>query len=122
MSLAALAITLSALGILVTGYLAAIFVANPAAAMRKVHHLPEFLPQVMADRYVANLVLAVAATLYGDLSVIAVLFAVFAFMAFADAAIYARASKPYMPHFIAGIGAGIVAAVALAARFAGAAG
>lgn len=119
MSLAALAITLSALGILATGYLAVIFVASPAAGMRKVHHLPEFLPQVMVDRYIANLVLAVAATLYGDLWVIAVLFAVFAFMSYADALIYKRAAKPFMPHFTAGIGASVVALVALAAKLTG---
>ncbi len=73
----------------------------------------------MADRYIANLALALAATLYGDLWVIAVLFAVFAFMAFADALIYGRAGKPFTPHLVAGIGASAVALVALVAKLAG---
>ncbi len=115
MSLATLALILSAAGILATGWLAAIFVANPTSAMAKVEHLPEALPRVMTDRYIANLFLAIGATLYGDLKVIAFLFAVFAFMSFADVAIYVKRGTPYRPHLLGGIGSAITAAVAFAA-------
>lgn len=121
MSLATLALILSAGGIAVTGYLAAIFIANPARGMVKVSHELEHLPQVMTDRYVGFTLLALGATLYGDLKVIAFLFAVFAYIALHDAAIYARAGKPVRPHFVAGLAAALVAAVALPAHLNGAA-
>jgi len=120
MSLATVAIVLSSLGILVTGWLAAIFIINPVTGMAKVNHLPEFLPKVMTDRYIAFCLLAAGATFYGDLAVIAFLFAVFAYMAFADAALYRRAAKPFRPHFAAGVAAGIVSLVALSAHLTGA--
>lgn len=121
MSLASLAILLSAGGILVTGYLATIFIASPVAGMAKVHHRAEQLPQVMTDRYIAFALLALGATLYGDLKVIAYLFAVFSYVALHDAAIYARAQKPLRPHLIAGVAAALVAAVAFFAQLNGAA-
>jgi len=116
-SLATLAILGSALGILVTGALAALFLRDPVRGMAAVNHRAEQLPQVMADRYIAFAVLAVGATVYADLKVIAVLFAVFAFMGLADAVIYARAGYAWMKHFAAGVAAAAVAAVALAALF-----
>jgi len=121
MSLAGIALVLSALGIAATGWLAAIFVANPVTGMARVHHLPEALPRVMTDRYIANLFLAIGATLYRDLAVIAFLFAVFAFMSFADVVIYVRKGTPFLPHLWGGLGSAIVAAVAFAAHLNGAA-
>lgn len=118
MTLASLALLLSGLGVLATFWLAAIFVANPAAAMTRVNHLPEALPRVMTDRYVANLILAIGATLYGDFKVIAFLFAVFAFMSFADVAIYVKRGTAFRPHLLGGIGSAVVSVVALAASIA----
>lgn len=113
MTLHAVAITLSGIGILVTGALALLFLRDPVAGMTQTSHLPEKLPQVMADRYVAFTILALGATLYGDLKVIAVLFATFAFMGFADAWIYARGKHPVAKHAAAGFAALIVVGVAL---------
>ena len=59
---------------------------------------------------------ALGATLYGDLNVIAFLFAAFAFMGFADAFIYARGGHPISKHVTAGIAASIVAVVACLAQ------
>ncbi|MBI1217686.1 MAG: hypothetical protein GC186_03975 [Rhodobacteraceae bacterium] len=117
MSLATLATALSALGILVTGMLALTFLRDPAKGMAQTTHRLADLPKVMADRYVAFTALAVAATLYRDLKVIAFLFAVFAFMAFADAWIYLQGGHAIVKHLIAGIAAALVCAVALAALF-----
>jgi hypothetical protein len=97
------------------GWLAAIFVRNPATAMARVNHLPDALPSVMTGRYIANFALASGATLYGDLWVIAFLFAAFALMAYYDTAIYHRRGTRFAPHLAAGIGATLVVSVALAA-------
>lgn len=115
MTLAGLAILLSGVGILVTGALALLFLRDPAIGMKQATHRLENLPQVMTDRYIAFTILAIGATLYGDLKVIAVLFGTFAFMGFADALIYARGGHPYGKHLAAGIAAGLVVLVALLA-------
>jgi hypothetical protein len=121
MTLAQFAILLSAGGVVLTGWLAAIFVVDPVRGMARVSHRLEDLPKVMADRYIAFMALAAGATWYGDLAVIAYLFAVFAFMALADAVIYVRVNKPFLPHLLAGIAAACVALVALFAQTNGAA-
>ena len=113
------AIVLSGMGVLVTGVLALLFLRDPVGGMAATTHRPEKLPEVMTDRYVAFTILAIGATLYGDLNVIAVLFAAFAFMGFADAWIYARGGFPYGKHFAAGVAASIVAIVALLAKVSG---
>ncbi len=115
MTLARLAIALSALGTLVTGALAFLFMRDPLSALRLTTHRAEKLPQVMADRYVAMAVLTIGATLYGDMKVIAVLFGTFAFMGFADAWIYRRGGFPIAKHMAAGVLALIVVVVALLA-------
>lgn len=115
MSLAGLAILLSGVGVLATGYLALIFLRDPATGMAKATHHVENLPEVMTDRYVAFTLLAIGATVYQDLYVIAGLFAAFAFMGFFDAWIYARAGYPVAKHVGAGIAATLVVIVALAA-------
>lgn len=116
MSLAMLAIYLSAGGVIATGALAVLFVRNPASAMAIATHRPEKLPCVMADRYIAFCGLALFATLYGDLNVIAALFGAFAFMGFADAFIYARGGFPAAKHLLAGALALIVTSIALLAQ------
>lgn len=115
-SLPTLALTLSGVGVAVTGTLAALFVRNPAQGMQQTTHHAEQLPQVMTGRYVALTLLALGATIHANMAVIAYLFAVFAFLGFVDAFIYARAHRPMAKHLIAGIAALIVAAVALAAH------
>ncbi len=111
----AVTIALSGVGILVTGALALAFLRDPVAGLEQTTHRAEKLPEVMADRYVAFTVLALGATIYGDLNVIAVLFATFAFMGFAGAWIYARSNFPIAKHVAAGFAALIVVGVALLA-------
>ena len=115
-TLTTLALTLSGAGVAVTGTLAALFIRNPAQAMLQTTHHAEQLPQVMTGRYIALTLLALGATFYGNMAVIAFLFAAFAFLGFADAVIYGRAHRPMAKHLTAGIAAAIVAAVALAAH------
>ena len=95
--------------------LAVLFLRDPVKGLAQTTHRLADLPKVMADRYVAFTALAAGATLYRDLKVIAFLFAVFAFMAFADAWIYARQGHATSKHLTAGIAAALVCAVALAA-------
>lgn len=116
MSLVNTALYLSGAGVAVTGYLAAIFLRDPQNGLQQTTHHAENLPSVMTDRYLAMTALAAGATFYGDLKVIAFLFATFAFMGFADAYIYARAGKPISKHIIAGVAAMIVVIVALLAQ------
>ena len=115
-TLPTLALIGSGLGVAVTGTLAALFMRNPLQAMVQTTHHAEQLPQVMTGRYVALTLLAFGATIYGNMVVIAFLFAVFAFLGFADAFIYAHANRPMAKHLTAGITALIVTAVALAAH------
>ena len=107
-----LAIILSGAGVLVTGWLALIFLRDPQKGLEQTTHRLENLPEVMTDRYIAFTVLAIGATVYGDMKVIAVLFATFAFMAFYDAWIYARAGHAIGKHVGAGVAASLVVAVA----------
>ena len=116
MTLAQVAIALSGVGVLVTGFLALVFLRDPVKGMQQTTHRAEKLPEVMTDRYIAFTILALAATIYGDLNVIAVLFATFAFMGFADAWIYARRGFPIAKHVGAGVAALLVVVVALMAK------
>ena len=111
-----LALTLSGVGVAVTGTLAALFIRNPAQGMVQTTHHAEQLPQVMTGRYIALTLLALGATIHANMVVIAFLFAVFAFLGFADAFIYARAHRPMAKHLTAGITATLVTALALAAH------
>ena len=115
-ALSTLALIGSGAGVAVTGTLAALFIRNPAQGMAQTTHHAEQLPLVLTGRYVALTLLALGATIYGNMAVIAFLFAVFAFLGFADAFIYARAGRPMAKHLTAGITAALVAAVALAAH------
>ncbi|SLN33970.1 hypothetical protein PEL8287_01656 [Roseovarius litorisediminis] len=115
MTLAGAAIALSGAGILVTGFLALMFLRDPIAGLAHTTHRAEHLPEVMTDRYIAFTILTIGATLYGDMKVIAALFATFAFMGFADAWIYARGGHPIAKHIGAGIAASVVTVVALLA-------
>ena len=115
MTLASLAVILSVGGVLVTGLLAVLFIRDPQRGLVLATHRLEFLPMVMADRYMAMCFLAVGASVLGDLKVIAWLFAAFTLMGCSDAWIYARAGHPYMKHLLSGVAAAVVVAAALAA-------
>ena len=116
-SLSSLALGGSALGVAVTATLAAVFIRDPIRGMAQTTHHPDQLPQVMTGRYIALTALALGATLYGNMAVIAFLFAVFAFLGFADAFIYARAGRPALKHIIAGATAFAVMSCAIAAFY-----
>jgi hypothetical protein len=116
-SLSTLALAGSALGVAVTATLAAVFIHDPIKGMAQTTHHPDQLPQVMTGRYVALTLLALGATIYGNMHVIAFLFAVFAFLGFADATIYARAGRPVLKHLVAGFTALAVTAIAVAAIY-----
>ncbi|NCQ24228.1 MAG: hypothetical protein COW54_01990 [Rhodobacteraceae bacterium CG17_big_fil_post_rev_8_21_14_2_50_63_15] len=115
MVLSGLVTVLSGAGVLVTGLLSVLFLRDPVAGMAATAHRLERLPQVMANRYGAMFALALAATLYGDLKVIALLFATFAYMGFSDAWIYGRAGSGIAKHVGAGSAALIVVLVAVLA-------
>lgn len=104
------------LGGLVVARLAYLFATDVDYALKDTDHHRENLPHVMADRYTMMAVFAFAAAAYGDLNVIAVLFAGFAFLGFADAFIYAQARKRIIKHVLAGVAGAIVAVVAFAAQ------
>ena len=116
-TLSTVALAGSSLGVAVTASLAALFIRDPVRGMVQTTHHPDQLPQVMTGRYVALTALALGATLYGNMVVIAFLFAVFAFLGFADAFIYSRAGRPALKHVIAGITAMSVMAVAIGALY-----
>ncbi len=80
-----------------------LFWTDPARGLAETTHRVEMLPRVMADRYTAFAVLGLFLTLYGDFRVLAVFFAVCAFMGFADGALYARAGHPHMKHTTSGV-------------------
>ena len=115
-TLSTLAMIGSGAGVAVTAALAGLFIRNPVQGMQQTTHHAEQLPQVMTGRYIALTLLALGATVYGNMAVMADLFAVFAFLAFADALIYARAHRPIAKHLTAGIIATFVTALALAAH------
>ena len=102
-------------GVVVTGGIAGLCLRDPVAALAFLTHRAEQLPQVMLDRYLAFFGFSVFATLYGDLKVLMAWTLVLAFMALADAFIYARLGKPYMKHFSSGVLALIAFAVFFAA-------
>ncbi len=116
-SLSTFALAGSALGVAVTATLAAVFIRDPIKGMAHTTHHSDQLPQVMTGRYIALTLLALGATLYANMAVIAFLFAVFAFLGFADATIYSRAGRPALKHFVAGFTALAVMALALAAHY-----
>lgn len=113
-----LAIIFAGIGVLVTGWLAWNFVRDTEAGMAAVSHKLDQLPHVMTGRYAGFFMLAVGAFLYGDLKVIAALYAVFAFCAFWDGGVYYRLRGTRddvnpIPHFTAGVAGAVAAATAL---------
>jgi hypothetical protein len=103
----------------ILGMLAFAFWSNPARGLVQTTHRVELLPLVLADRYTAFALLAVAILVFGDLRLTAAFFAVCAFMGFADGVIYARAGHPHMKHTFSGVLSVVALCVTLAALFAG---
>jgi len=112
-SLPPVIVTLAAIGGMIPAYIALLFWKNPARGMGQATHRMEQLPLVMIDRYVAFALFAIAAALSGDMSIIAVTFAILAVPGLGDALIYARAGHSYYKHLAAGIGALLVSVAAL---------
>jgi hypothetical protein len=116
MSLATLAILLSAIGIPLSWSIAFAYLKDPAEGMKKTEHRLDCLPLVMTDRYVVLALLATAATVYRDLYVIAFLGACVGYMSLADAVIYGRRGFVYRRHLIVGLMSVAIAAFALYAQ------
>jgi hypothetical protein len=117
MSLILLVKICGAITFLILGGLSYAFWSNPEKGLRQTTHRLENLPLVMADRYAAFAILAAFLTLYGDLNILILFFAVCAFMGFADGRIYARAGHPHWKHTGSGILSVVAAIIALMARF-----
>ncbi|MGI3184282.1 DUF4267 domain-containing protein [Nioella aestuarii] len=116
MSLSLLTTICGGITVLILALLAWAFWTNPERGLEQTTHRPEKLPTVMADRYTAFSVLALVFTIYGDLNVLIALFAVCAFMGFADGLIYARAGHPHMKHTISGVLSTVALGIAVSAR------
>jgi len=98
--------------------LAFAFWSTPARGLFQSTHRIEQLPLVLADRYTALVLLALAILVFGDLRLIAVFLAVCAFMGFADGVIHARAGHPHVKHTVSGVLSVIALGVTLAALIA----
>jgi hypothetical protein len=101
--------------VLILSMLAFAFWTNPVRGLAQTTHRVELLPLVMADRYTAFALLALAILVFGDLRLTAAFFAICAFMGFADGLIYARAGHPHMKHTFSGVLSVIALGVTLAA-------
>jgi hypothetical protein len=69
----------------------------------------------MVNRYATFALFALAAALSGDMTVIAVVFAILAVPGLGDTLIYARAGHPFAKHLAAGLAALFVSLLALLA-------
>lgn len=115
MDWASTATALAWVGVAVTGGIAAMCVRDPVAGLAVLTHRLEQLPLVMTDRYVALFGFSLFAALYGDMTVLIAWSLFLAFLALADAAIYARLGKPYMKHLSSGVAALVASVVFVAA-------
>ena len=120
MSLILLAKISGAVSFLILAGLAWAFWSDPEKGLRQTTHRREQLPLVMADRYTAFAILAAFLTLYGDLNILILFFAICAFMGFADGRIYARAGFSHWKHTAAGVLSLVAFGIAVAARIGGA--
>ena len=115
MSLYVLTLVCGGITVLILGAMAFAFWKDPEIGLRQTTHRAEMLPKVMADRYTAFALLALAALINGDPKVLAVFFAVCAFMGFADGWLYARAGHPHLKHTISGVLSAVALVIALLA-------
>jgi hypothetical protein len=103
------------LAVLILVVLAALFWHNPENGLKQTTHRRENLPLVMANRYTAFAVLGTAIVLSGHLPLLAVFFAVCAFMGFADGWNYARSGLAHIKHTASGVLSVVCLGVTLAA-------
>ncbi|MGS4944295.1 hypothetical protein ACVDG3_02350 [Meridianimarinicoccus sp. RP-17] len=109
-------ITLAWVGALIPAYIAAVFALAPAErALAQATHRLDALPRVMVNRYATFALFAAVAALSGDMTIIAVTFAILAVPGLGDTLIYARAGHPYVKHLAAGLGALLLSALAFLA-------
>lgn len=104
------------LALITGGFLAllgVIFAISPQRGFAVTKHRAENLPTIMAGRYFFMVLMAVGVALTGTLQQLAFVFLGLAGVAFFDAATYARAKTTILPHILAGVGAIIVAVIAL---------
>lgn len=90
-----------------------LFAVSPGRGLAATKHRAENLPTIMAGRYFFMVLVAVGVAITGTMQQLAFVFMGLAGVAFFDAATYARAKTPVMPHILAGVGALIVAFIAL---------
>ena len=93
--------------------LGVLFLFAPARGLAATKHRAENLPTIMAGRYFFMVLIAVGIALTGTLQQLGLVFLGLAGVAFFDAAVYANAKTATGSHLIAGVGALIVAAIAL---------
>lgn len=104
---------LLAVGAALTGLLAWAFYRDPVKGMAEATHLPEKLPLVMIDRYIAVTIFQIGLFFFGSLEMVAVFCVAGAVMGLGDGLIYARAGKPHMKHTSSGLLALFALAVTL---------
>lgn len=95
------------------GLLGVMFAISPKAGLNATKHRAENLPTIMAGRYFFMVLVTVGVAITGTLQQLGYVFLGLAAVAFFDAATYARARTTVVPHIAAGIGALIVAFIAL---------
>ena len=93
--------------------LGVLFTFAPPQGLAATKHRAENLPSIMAGRYFFMVLMAVGVALTGTSQQIGFVFLGLAGVAFFDAAVYARAKTATGSHLAAGLGALIVAAIAL---------
>ncbi|MEM9055109.1 MAG: hypothetical protein AAGB16_07275 [Pseudomonadota bacterium] len=112
--------SLASLLAIVTGgfllMLGLVFLFAPQRGLAMTKHRAESLPIIMAGRYFFMTLIAVAAAVGGSIKQIGLVFVGLAGVAFFDAATYAHAKTAVAPHVLAGIGALVVAVIALGGR------
>ncbi len=90
-----------------------LFTFAPARGLVVTKHRADQLPSIMAGRYFFMVLVALGVALTGTMQQLGFVFLGLAGVAFFDAAVYAQAKTATAPHLAAGIGALIVAAIAL---------
>ena len=90
-----------------------VFLFAPQRGLAMTEHRADNLPTIMAGRYFFMTMIALAVAFGGTSQQTAFVFMGLAGVAFFDAAVYAKAKTTVTPHILAGVGALIVAAIAL---------
>lgn len=97
-------------------YMAVLFWRDPDNGLKQTTHKVDNLPLVLANRYTAFAILGAAILFSGNLTLLAVFFAVSALMGLADGWNYARSGDPHMKHTASGVLALIALGITLIAR------